>query len=191
MAQITRTIRYAWRNFTESYTVNCQGCGKPLTRTVSGGCNELADRDYIEKLRERLKVQAQEESGKPVTCNSCLAGRIHAVQGCEPLDPSLLDQAEEVLERVRAARTEARALEAHLNETYKKRVFTRRGEEWAVCYFSVGDNWRDVPIVVHADRINKRQPWMVTNHSDALDIRECAFSEQTLNDRIAAVMNKR
>lgn len=191
MASVTRTIRYAWRTFTENYSVNCTDCGKLLTRSVSSGCNELADRDYVDKLRERLKAQAQEESGKPVTCSTCLAGRIHQVQGFTPLDPSLLDHAEELNARVRATRSEARALETHLNETYKNRVFTRRGEEWAACYFSVGDNWRDVPIVVHADRINKRQPWLVTNHSDTLDIRECAFSEQTLNDRIQAVMAKR
>lgn len=185
--RVTSKIRYDWRDFTEVYFVKCASCGKSLQRSVSEGCNELAEQGYVARLRERLRARAAELSQESVTCNSCLVGRIQTLEGFAPLEPKLLDAADVLRHRKLDVQRQCREMELLLNERYGDRILSRRGEEWVAEYFNVSPDWGDPKLLLYAARVNKRQPWRKTDVRQWLDVRECAFSEQTLMQRWQAV----
>jgi hypothetical protein len=183
MAIVTRRITYAWRNFSEKYTVNCQECGRPLTRSVSSGCNELADAEYIRALQNRLQKQADEASKNPITCNACLKGKIRPIDSFIPVPEEEIEEITHLCAALAEARNNVSAFARQLHEQYKDRIAFYKDKEWKIDDISLGYEGQ---VTAYCYRINKRQPWLLTDERESIVLSDLRLSDEMFKDRKAA-----
>jgi PHP family Zn ribbon phosphoesterase len=80
---VTQHISYGWRNYFKQYWINCTRCGKTMTRTVSDGCNEMADMEYREGIVQKLEAEAKRRAEtEQEVCEKCLKAKLPEKSPC-------------------------------------------------------------------------------------------------------------
>lgn len=176
---VTQRINYGWHNFSEKYRIRCDTCGKSMTRTVSDGCNNLADQEHRTELIRKLRVQAAErEKSETDTCVACLKAKLKVpFTELEPMPATVCD------EIAIAAQAYETGL-ATLRRRFQGRVARWEEAEWVIDYISYDD--RD-GITLQLKRVNKSKPWLETEARAYVSAEKLAITTENFADRGRAV----
>jgi hypothetical protein len=149
-----------------------------MTRTVSGGCNEMANSEYRTKLVRELEAEAAERAKKEKeVCGKCLKSRLAKQPSSWVTIPV------ELREQLDGAAQVYKGLCNSLDEMCKGRVARYKDYEWVVSYAS----HEDAEIRVHMYRVNKTKPWLQTDVQDWVRLDKVEITTKMFAERENAV----
>jgi len=186
---VTTHINYGWQNFSEDYHVTCCKCSHQVRRTAKAGCNRLADRDYIKKLREDLEKSAKTYSQQTdFICNKCLTESSDMdLDFSEDVSQNI--DVQSVLSCEEMIRDAAKKQQPHLRELekqYKKRIVKYKNQLWIIYSLSSSNHFSygsDIQIYCSLDKLHAKRPWDVTAISEhGVNLNDLEISNKFLTD---------
>lgn len=173
----TTTINFGWKDYKETYRINCDVCGKSMTRTISSGCNDMADAEYRRNLVEKLRQEASDrEATEKETCSACQKKKIvqkHFTSSKIPAN--LCDNVSGLYNAY------SEALKS-LNAPYVGKIVRFDQAEWVLESI---DHWNG--LTCHLRRISKVRPWQTTDTHDHCRPDELDVTDEVFEDREKAV----
>jgi len=184
---VTKTINYGWKNFSEHYIINCEECKKTLTRTVSDGCNSLANRKYKSDLVNKLKKQAEKLSEtEKETCVGCLKKRLKKNNiNLKPFPQDEIDAADLVRKASEIATADENKYHRSLSKKYHGTIVIHNNEEWVIEY--IASCWNKSRLDVCLYRVNKQQPWKITDIQKHIPLNKIVIMNETIQERAQAI----
>jgi hypothetical protein len=173
----TLTVTFGWRDYSQKYHIKCEVCDKTMTRTVSSGCNDMADAEYRRDLIGKLRAEAEHrQATETETCAACLKKKMVRPEPVTFKIPSHL------CDNVNGLYNAYRAAVETLAKPYIGKVVRFKGAEWVL---SSIDDWNG--LTCYLQRINKVRPWQTTDAREHCKPHELDVTAEIFEDREKAV----
>ena len=181
--------RYIFKmyNVQHKYELCCKECGSKTTRYAKREFNCLANEEDIKAYKNLVKLQAEQLSKEPYTCNKCLKSRIKN-KDFNIVDASEYDVA---LLSYFSNRNELKRIEKNLlkkyEEKYKGKVAIYFDEEVFVRDVYISDYNNEILLGYY--KINKKKPWQVTSkwYGEPKPFKDFIVTEEVFDDRLKQV----